>query len=62
MKEYEYVSVDISGFVFAGNEEHRSIIDEYAANGYRYAGFIPTAINGHGKILTIDLIFERDKA
>ena len=58
MKRYEYVKIDINTFFGAGSEEHRKIIDEYAAKGYRYVGFVPTDMNGHGKILAIDLIFE----
>ena len=58
MKKYEYVNWDISTWFGAGTEEHRQVIDEYAAKGYRYVGFIPTDINDHGKIKQIDLIFE----
>ena len=41
-------------------EEHRKIIDEYAANGYRYAGYIPILMDSNGKLYDIDLIFERE--
>ena len=58
MKKYEYVNLDISTWFGAGTEEHRQVIDEYAAKGYRYVGFIPTDINDHGKIKQIDLIFD----
>ena len=60
MKKYEYVQVHINKFVGAGSDEHRKIIDEYAAKGYRYAGYIPTVINDYGKVKDLDLIFERD--
>ncbi len=60
MKKYEYVNIDIDSFFGAGSEEHRQIIDEYAAKGYRYVGYIPTNINDHGKIKELDLIFEID--
>lgn len=58
MKKYEYVSVHIGKFVGAKSEEHRMIIDEYAAKGYRYVGYIPTNINDYGKIKDMDLVFE----
>lgn len=58
MKKYEYVNIHIGKFVGAKSEEHRSIIDEYAAKGYRYAGYIPTKLDDFGKIKDIDLIFE----
>ena len=48
MKAYEYVNIHIGKFVGAGSEAHRAIIDEYAARGYRYVGYIPTNINNYG--------------
>ena len=60
MKAYEYVNIHIGKFVGAGSEAHRAIIDEYAARGYRYVGYIPTNINNYGKITDLDLVFERD--
>ena len=51
MKKYEYVNININGFLGSGSEEHRQIIDEYAAKGYKYAGYIHTAITPHGKIM-----------
>lgn len=60
MKKYEYVELKIGKFIGAKSEEHRQIIDEYAAKGYRYVGYIPTAIRDHGTIKTIDLVFEKD--
>ena len=60
MKNYVYVNVHIGTFWSAKSEEHRDIIDEYAAKGYRYAGYIPTNINDYGKIKDMDLIFETD--
>ena len=60
MKAYEYVNIHIGKLVGAGSEAHRDIIDEYAARGYRYVGYIPTNINNYGKITDLDLVFERD--
>ena len=52
MTKYEYVKINIDGFLFgSGSEEHRRTIDEYAAKGYRYVGYIPTKITPHGKLL-----------
>lgn len=58
MKRYEYVNIHIGKFIGAKSEEHRSIINQYAANGYRYVGYIPTNISDYGKIKDLDLIFE----
>lgn len=61
MKKYEYVSVRVSKGIFGSkSEEHREIIDSYAAKGYRYAGYIPTLADSYGKLYEIDLIFECD--
>lgn len=60
MKKYEYAELKIGRFIGAKSEEHRQIIDEYAAKGYRYVGFIPTAIRDQGTIKALDLIFEKD--
>ncbi|MDD6317198.1 MAG: DUF4177 domain-containing protein, partial [Clostridia bacterium] len=60
MKRYEYVNVHIGKFCGAKSEEHRQIIDEYAAKGYRYVGYIPTNISDYGKIKDMDLVFEKD--
>ena len=61
MKKYEYVTININGFFIAGSKEHRKIIDDYAAKGYQYVGYIPTQITSHGKIAEIDLIFEMNQ-
>ena len=55
---YEYVEVHIKRFLGAGSKEHRRLIDEYAAKGYRYVGFIPVNMTDYGKIKDVDLIFE----
>lgn len=61
MKKYEYVSVHVGKGIFGSKiEEHRKIIDEYAANGYRYAGYVPILMDSNGKLYEIDLIFERE--
>ena len=61
MKQYEYVSVHIGKLFGAASEEHREIINDYAAKGWRYVGFIPTNMNDYGKLKDIDLIFEKDE-
>lgn len=60
MKRYKYVNIYIGKFIGAKSEEHRDIIDKYAAKGYRYVGYIPTKISDYGKIKAIDLVFEID--
>ena len=60
MKKYEYVTVHTGKFIGSRSEDHRGIIDQYAKQGYRYVGFIPTKMSDYGKIKDMDLIFETD--
>lgn len=60
MRKYEYVTVHMGGIFVAEQEEHRKIIDEYAAKGYRYAGCVPICIDMDGKLKEMDLVFELD--
>ena len=64
--EYETVSCEFSGWGFGaghvyGIDDYRSIIDRRAAEGWRYAGYIPTKQRGTGHIQELDLIFEREE-
>lgn len=60
MKKYEYVTVHAGTFVGASFEEHRDVIDRYAAQGWRYVGFIPVNMDGYGRLRDMDLVFETD--
>lgn len=64
--KYEYVNISTSGKGFFSNKtvEHREIIDEYAAKGYRYVGWFPTKSSNliEGVIEEVDLIFEKDES
>ncbi len=61
--EYQYISLSVGGGFFADNSagSHRAIIDEQAAQGWRYVGYIPIAFTSHGGQSKIDLIFERPR-
>ena len=61
MYEYKYVTLEgKSGFALLRLEEHRACIDHYPARGWRYVGYVPVKIDGHGVPIAIDLIFERE--
>lgn len=59
--EYRYESVDTGGGFFFDNADcgHRAIIDAYARDGWRFAGFVPTRFSSYGGIKALDLVFER---
>ena len=58
---YKYVTLQgKSGFALLRFEEHRACIDRYAAQGWRYVGYVPVKNNYHGVPVAIDLIFERE--
>ena len=63
MKKYEYVSLKFKGLFanFSLEDDYKKIIDEYARKGFKYVGFVPTKIEGYGRITSIDLIFEKDE-
>ena len=60
MKMYEYERLQIGGMMLLKSTEHRLIINKYALEGYRYVGYIPVVIGSEGRIMSIDLIFEKD--
>ena len=59
MYQYHYVTVTGEGVVSTKFKEHRELIDRYAAQGWRYAGWVP-AHSQDGEITQIDLIFEKE--
>ncbi len=63
MYEYRYVTLYVGGGFWLNNAqcEHRAIIDQQAAQGWRYVGYIPTKFSGEGGSKEIDLIFERPR-
>ena len=43
-------------------KEHREVIEEYVdKKGYKYVGFIPVLFGPSGKMLEVDLMFEKSK-
>lgn len=60
MYEYKYVTIRTQGAFSAEFKDRRKIIDEYAAEGWRYAGWVPVSLAAYGAIMQIDLIFERE--
>jgi len=61
MLQYKYVKMAGEGFYASRFTKHRDIIDKYARIGYRYVGFVPTQSYANGRIIEIDLIFEKQE-
>lgn len=61
MLEYAFESIPSSkGLIVGKTKGHREIIARRAAEGWRYAGFIPTE-QTNGYVTMIDLVFERER-
>lgn len=60
MKMYKYERLQIGSMMISESTEHRLIINKYALEDYRYVGYIPVVIGSEGRIMSIDLIFEKD--
>ncbi|MGM9662482.1 MAG: DUF4177 domain-containing protein [Oscillospiraceae bacterium] len=63
--EFETVDAGASGYSFFGGvglttETHREIIARRGAEGWRFAGCIPTQQRAGGFIEAWDLVFERE--
>lgn len=59
MVEFVRIEYNNSKPANAKLEGHREIISEYCEKGYSYNGYIPVKIGPSGKVITIDLIFEK---
>lgn len=67
MYKYEYVSVsaEMEGYLAKFNNvlslsDYQEIIDQKAAQGWRYVGWMPTRESMKGYLRELDLIFEKE--
>ena len=62
MKEYKYVELECENHPATSSvvTGHREIIDEQAKDGYSYVGYMPLQMGPSGKMLSLDLIFEKE--
>ena len=62
MTEYTYIELECENKKATSSlvTGHREIIDEHAKNGYRYVGYIPLKMGPSGKILSMELILEKE--
>lgn len=45
----------------AQTEQHQKVILDYSDKGYHYAGYVPVKFGPSGKMLVIDLVFEKEE-
>lgn len=57
MYKYLFIECRVGGFF--GRTEHRDIIAENAANGWRFITAIPKSNSGNGRVDWVDLVFEK---
>ena len=64
MYRYEYEPLETGGGSFVDNGDcgHRAVIARRAAEGWRYAGFVPVSFTGRGGLRLVDLVFEKEDA
>lgn len=60
MYRYEYVTLASETMMGAQYSGYREIIDEYAANGWRFVACVPARSTSHGKVTELDLVFEKE--
>ena len=60
MKQYEFEEVVMGGLFGSRTVAHETIIKRRAAEGWRYAGWVPLSESAHGVTQAISLIFEKD--
>lgn len=60
MYEYQYIRLQATGTMSVEFKDRQEVIDRYAAEGWRYAGWIPAILGDYGAIGQIDLVFERE--
>ena len=58
---YIFVDLECENRKTANSElkGHEEIINDYAKKGYKYAGYLPVIMGPSGKILKIQLLFEK---
>lgn len=64
--EYEKVKYKVNGWkILRGNiyiiENYKTLINKRAKDGWRFVGYIPVKLGGHGDFEEIELIFEKSE-
>ena len=57
--EFVRINYDNKATSTSETEQHQKAIIEYSEKGYHYAGYVPVKFGPSGKMLIIDLVFEK---
>ncbi len=57
--EFVRINYDNKATSTSETEQHQKVIKEYSEKGYHYAGYVPVKFGPSGKMLIIDLVFEK---
>jgi hypothetical protein len=59
--EYIFVDIECENRKATTSElkGHEDVINDHAKRGYKYAGYLPTKMGPSGKILSLQLVFEK---
>ncbi len=67
MREYKFIQMKYKimkgGYVTSkedGYRDHRTVIREMAQQGYRLVSQLPVSVEGYGRVVIYDLVFERE--
>ena len=57
----EFVNIELKNnpAATASLSDYQDIIRKYAEDGYSYQGYVPVKLGPSGKILSIDLVFQK---
>lgn len=58
--KFEHLVLENKKATTAELSGHQAIIQKYAEDGYHYAGFVPTLFGPSGKMIELDLVFEKE--
>lgn len=59
--EFVRINFDNNKLTTSELKGYKEVIEEYINNGYTYIGFVPVSFGPSGKMLAMDLIFDKQK-
>lgn len=59
--EFVRINFDNNKLTTSELKGYKEVIEEYINKGYTYIGFVPVSFGPSGKMLAMDLIFDKQK-